>query len=167
MSINKSAHQILDQLDVVIAQLPEGGFGKPLDVLSQASIGQHVRHTLEFFLCLMDAKNNGVINYDERGHDSLIESDAALARSVIKSIRDFLNKEQADFSLKLEADYQIDTPDPIRINSNYYRELAYNIEHAIHHMALIKIGVKHHYPDVELPDYFGVASSTVRFQKSQ
>ncbi len=167
MSINKSAHQILDQLDFVIAQLSEDAFGKPLEVLSQASIGQHVRHTLEFFLCLMDAQTNGVINYDNRKHDQLIETDGALARSVIKSIRDFLNKEQSDFALKLEGDYQVDSPDPIRIDSNFYRELAYNIEHAIHHMALIKIGVKHQYPEVELPDHFGVASSTVRYQKSQ
>ena len=167
MSISKSAHQIIDQLDFVIAQLSEDAFSKPLEVLSKASIGQHVRHTLEFFLCLMDAKSIGVINYDNRRHDQLIETDVALARTVIKSIRDFLNKEQTDFLLELEADYQIDSPDPIRINSNFYRELAYNIEHAIHHMALIKIGVKHQYPDVELPDHFGVASSTVRYQKSQ
>lgn len=166
MSINKSAHQILDQLDFVIAQLSGDAFARHLDVLSQASIGQHVRHTLEFFLCLMDAKNDGVINYDNRNHDHLIETDVVLARSVIKTIKDFLNKEQSDFSLKLEADYQVESPDPIRINSNFYRELAYNIEHAIHHMALIKIGVRHQYPEVELPDHFGVASSTVRYQKS-
>ncbi len=167
MSINKSAHQILDQLDFVLDQLSEDAFSRPLDVLSQASIGQHVRHTLEFFICLMDAKNNGVINYDNRKHDQLIETDSTLAKSVIKSIRDFLNKEQSDFGLKLEADYQVDGSDTITINSNFHRELAYNIEHAIHHMALIKIGIKHQYPEVELPAHFGVASSTVRFQKSQ
>ncbi|XOV92444.1 MAG: DinB family protein [Bacteroidota bacterium] len=167
MSINNSAHQILDQLDTVIAQLPEAGFTNPLTVLSQASIGQHVRHTLEFFLCLMDAKKDGVINYDNRRHDKLIEADPILARSIIKSIHHFLDKEESDFSLELEADYQVEGSELIRINSNFHRELAYNIEHAIHHMALIKIGVRHEYPEVVLPEHFGVASSTVRYQKTQ
>ncbi len=167
MTINQSAHHILDQLDTVISQLGSEGFSEPLDVLSQASIGQHVRHTLEFFLCLIDAKNDGVINYDNRRHDHLIETDPLLARSIINSIRDFLSKEESDFSLELEANYQLNSHESIRLQSNFFRELAYNIEHAIHHMALIKIGVKNQFPEVDLPDHFGVASSTVRYQKSQ
>lgn len=166
MSINQPALQILNELDAVMAQLTDEDFKKPIKVLSQASIGQHVRHTLEFFICLMDAKNDGVINYDNRRHDQLIESDITLAKSVILSIKDFLSKESEDFSLKLEANYQVEGSDKVLIDSNFFRELAYNIEHAIHHMALIKIGVWNQFPDIILPDHFGVASSTVRYQKS-
>ncbi|CAN0330125.1 unnamed protein product [Chrysoparadoxa australica] len=74
MSINQSAYQILEDLNAVVVQLTEEDFKKPLKVLSQASIGQHVRHTLEFFICLMDAKIDGVLNYDNTKNDKHIES---------------------------------------------------------------------------------------------
>lgn len=167
MSITLSAYHILDQLDIVIKQLEENDFKKPLEVLSASTIGQHARHTLEFFICLIDAKNHGVVNYDNRKHDQLIESDPTLARSVIKSVREFLEKETVDFDLELQANYHAEQEESVKIRSNFHRELAYNIEHAIHHMALIKIGVKNHFSYVDLPEHFGVASSTVRYQKDQ
>jgi len=51
------------------------------------------------------------------------------------------------------------------MNSSYFRELQYNIEHAIHHMAIIKIAIGACFTEVELPANFGVAYSTVRYQK--
>ena len=51
--------------------------------------------------------------------------------------------------------------------SNLDRELVYNIEHAIHHMALIKIGIKEVAPQLQLPEGFGVANSTIRHKKQQ
>jgi len=50
------------------------------------------------------------------------------------------------------------------IPSNYYRELAYNLEHTIHHMALIRVGVNE-VSSIELPVEFGVAYSTVKYRK--
>ena len=155
---------VLDQLELVVAQFSEKNYRQPLKILGDSSIGQHVRHTLEFFICLMDAKNHQVINYDNRRHDQLIESDPTLTLSVIGSIKDFLKKEYEGFPLTLEANYQLNGQ--LSIQSNYFRELAYNIEHAIHHMALIKIGVRSDFKDLKLPEHFGVASSTVRYQQS-
>lgn len=43
----------------------------------------------------------------------------------------------------------------------------YNIEHTIHHLALIKVGLKLVYPDLDLPNHFGVAPSTIKFQQAQ
>jgi uncharacterized damage-inducible protein DinB len=167
MFINLSAIRLLDQLTAVVAGINDEQFGRKVPILSNATIGQHVRHTLEFFLCLMDAKNEGYINYDERKHDKFIEQETQLALSVIKSINDFLEKETEDFGLKMSANYEVDEDQNEVIITNFRRELAYNIEHAIHHMALIKIGFKEICPEVALPAHFGVASSTVRFQQSQ
>ncbi|WP_421874706.1 DinB family protein [Marinoscillum sp.] len=167
MSINQSAINLLDQLQDVVDQFSAESFSKPVPTLSNSSVGQHVRHTLEFFICLMDAENDRAINYDQRKHDPFIEKDPKLASDIIDTAKDFFAQECDDFALVMEANYEIDKDETTSIPSSYLRELAYNIEHAIHHMALIKVGVKSCFPGINLPDHFGVASSTVRYQKSQ
>ncbi|MEM7298760.1 MAG: hypothetical protein AAF391_10900 [Bacteroidota bacterium] len=162
--LHTSANELLGQLDHIIEECKEEDFYKPLEELSGSTFGQHVRHTLEFFICLFDAKNEGVVNYDQRKHDKLIETDKKLARTVIASIAEFLESNQEDFEVVFEANYTEEEGKDQSMKSSFFRELAYNIEHAIHHMALMKIAVKQTLTYISLPDHFGVASSTVRYQ---
>ena len=66
----------------------------------------------------------------------------------------------------LEVSYAKTDTESVKIKSSLERELAYNIEHAIHHMAIIKIAIQTVFPNVKLAENFGVAYSTVRYQKS-
>ena len=165
--LHHSAKELLSQLDNIIAQCREDDFSRPLDELSSATFGQHVRHTLEFFICLFDAKNEQMVNYDGRKHDREIETDKRLARSVIDSIKDFLDRNKTDFSIAFEANYTKDEGTVQTMKSSFHRELAYNIEHAIHHMALMKVAVNQTLSYIKLPENFGVASSTVRYRSGQ
>ncbi|WP_436514393.1 DinB family protein [Ekhidna sp. To15] len=164
--LQSSAKDLLSQLSQVIDSCKEEDFARPLTELSNSTFGQHIRHTLEFFICLFDAENSRVVNYDQRKHDTLIETDKKLALSVIQSIHDFLDKNQDDFTLTFEANYAISNDVNDQMKSSFYRELAYNIEHAIHHMALLKVAVNHSLTYIELPENFGVASSTIRYRES-
>ena len=47
------------------------------------------------------------------------------------------------------------------------REITYNIEHIVHHMALVKIGIKEACRNVILPEEFGIAVSTIKYHKSR
>lgn len=166
MNLKVAASDLLDQLEGIITQVSKEDFKMPLEILSDSSIGQHVRHTLEFFICLIDATNEGVINYDKRKHDKYIQEDKALAISVIESIKEFIYKVEENKSLSLEMEYGV-SDEELQVSivpTNYERELAYNIEHAVHHMALMKVGIISKLNYVELPPYFGVASSTVRYK---
>lgn len=166
MSLQNSAISLLDQLKDTIESLNPSDFSTPVEVLSNSSVGQHMRHTIEFFICLMDAAANGVICYDQRKHDTSIETNPKLAINVIGSIQEFLAKEIKDRPIINEADYELEGGDPIRMASSFHRELAHCIEHTIHHMALIKVAITQKFNYLSLPPHFGVASSTVRYQQN-
>ncbi len=165
--LQSSAKELLFQLDKIIDECKSEDFARPLSELSGATFGQHIRHTLEFFICLYDARNEKKVNYDQRKHDQLIETDKKLALSVIQSIIEFLDKNTEDFELAFEANYTEQEGEDQVMKSSFYRELAYNIEHAIHHMALIKVAVNQSLNYISLPPHFGVASSTVRYRAGE
>jgi len=159
-----ACNNILDQLRHAIRQLTETEFTLPSVTLSGSSVGQHLRHTLEFFFCLEKGYQGGVINYDKRAHDKLIETDKEMALSAIDHIRQFVNSQTQDKSLVLEVGYDLGTNKNVSVQTNYFRELTYNIEHAVHHMAIIKIGIREVAPHASIPADFGVAASTLRYR---
>lgn len=125
-----------------------------------------MRHTLEFFICFEHGFEKGLINYDKRAHDKLIETDKFLAMAAIQRIQDFVSKNQEDRPLKLEVGYDLTKEDFVLVDTNYTRELVYNIEHAVHHMAIMKIGIREVAPYVTLAPDFGIAASTIRHKEA-
>jgi uncharacterized damage-inducible protein DinB len=154
---------ILNQLENVVEQVHAEDFSKPSAALSQATIGQHLRHTVEFFICLENGFEKGLVNYDKRNHDHLIESDKVIASASLRSIVEFISTHREDKALTLEVAYERDREDWVTLETNYHRELVYNIEHAVHHMAIMKIGIREVAPYVQLPADFGIAVSTMRY----
>lgn len=165
MSLTTACTNILSQLTSLIEQLTESDFVKPCISLSNASIGQHIRHTLEFFVCLETGYHHGIINYDKRAHDRLLESDKYIALAVIARIREFVTSLKNETQLKLEVGYDLMKEEFTAINTTATRELVYNIEHAVHHMAIMKIGIREIAPTINLPHDFGVAASTLRHKQ--
>lgn len=166
MNISHACSNILGQLTEMVSQLSEHDFIKPVDALGNSTLGQHLRHTLEFFICLENGFEVGVINYDKRAHDKLIETDKYIALSVISRMDEFVKSHRTDKALKLEAAYDLDKEEFVTIETNYLRELVYNIEHAVHHMAIMKIGIREAAPYVKLAHNFGIAASTIRYQET-
>jgi len=163
MQLKNTGISILNQLSTLIAQLSTEQYKASLDLLNDNTIGKHVRHILEFFIVLEHANQTGVINYDSRPHDELfeIDKDAALRRisELIVNVKSLVLEKQ----VMLEVSYVTDALENVKIPSTLQRELAYNIEHAIHHMAIIKIAVKFAFPSISIPSNFGVAYSTLRY----
>jgi uncharacterized damage-inducible protein DinB len=164
MKLAKACSQILDQLRQLVEQIEPTDYIKQSPVLNGSTIGQHLRHTIEFFLCFQDGFSVGVINYDKRSHDKLIENDKFLALKALREIAAFVNVIQVNKPLKLEVAYDTDRADFVTIETNAQRELVYNIEHAVHHMAIMKIGIRDVAAYVKLPFDFGIAASTIRHQ---
>lgn len=167
MELKAASIRILNQLSGLINTLSQDEFTKPLPVLNSSTLGQHIRHTIEFFTCLQNGIADRLVNYDQREHNKAIESDRKVALANIKAIKIFIADCNVDQDLTLEMSYGLEDQPNTQVKSNFQRELAYNIEHCVHHMAIIKIGALALKDDLQLPADFGVAASTIRYQKNK
>jgi hypothetical protein len=163
MQLHSSIQHVFVQLSGSLEQLTNEQYVFKSNILSNATIGQHVRHVIEMFICLEDGYESGIVNYEKRKRDYTIETDKEVATSLLKHIYDNLEKENKP--MVMEAAYNEDSGDLICIDTNYHREIAYNLEHTIHHMALIKVGIRE-VSDIAIPEGFGVASSTIKYRKT-
>lgn len=162
MTIQQSVHAIFNQLEDSLLRLSNEQYSQKIDTLSGASIGQHVRHVVEMFVCLQDGLTSGIVNYENRKRDIIIETSKETAIDIMNTINSSLLNENE--SLILEAGFDENDVELNKIPTNYFREIAYNLEHAIHHMALIKIGINE-ISEIKLPNGYGVASSTIKYRK--
>ena len=154
-----SIHHSLNELTALLRQLSGQDYAKPCAALSQASIGEHTRHIIEMFQCLENQYEQGLVNYDKRERNIAIQTDPAQAIQSIEAIAAALDKRNKPVTLQ-----QIIDGEEIRIESNYYRELLYNLEHCIHHQALIKVAILQCENIAVGPD-FGVARSTIEYRR--
>ncbi len=162
MQLQQAVNNVFVQLSVTLDQLTQEQYVQPSKTLFNATIGQHVRHIIELFQCLEDGYDIGLVNYENRKRDPRIETDKAFASTLLIEVHQRLEKENK--ALKLEACYDEHAVDLLTLDTNFYREVAYNLEHTIHHMALIRVGISE-VSDIELPEEFGVASSTIKYRQ--
>ena len=162
MMLKQPIQHVFVQLSETLAQLSNEEYMRPSKILVNATIGQHVRHIIELFQCLEIGYEAGVVNYEKRKRDYKIEHDRELASALLTEIYQKIEKPNKD--IILEAEDYCDSVTVVAIPSNYYREIAYNLEHTIHHMALIRVGVNE-VSSVVLPEEFGVAYSTMKYRK--
>jgi hypothetical protein len=162
MQLQQAVNNVFVRLSETLNQLSQEQYTQPCDTLFKNTIGQHVRHIIELFQCLENGYDVGVVNYEKRKRDKVIENNKDFAAGSLKEIYNQLNR--PDKALILEATYDDHSEAPIRIETNFNREIAYNLEHTIHHMALIRVGINE-VSGIRLPDDFGVASSTVKHRQ--
>lgn len=162
MQLQQAVNTIFVQLAGSLSQLSPPQYSQSCATLFNNTIGQHVRHIIELFQCLENGYESGTVNYEKRKRNTFIETDKDLAGRLLLDIHRGLNKPNK--TLILEASYDEHNTDSITIETNYFREIAYNLEHTIHHMALIRVGITE-ITNIQLPDDFGVASSTIKYRK--
>lgn len=148
----------LDNLVNVLSQLSNIEYAKPCVPLSNSTIGEHTRHIIEMFQCLEYHYDSGIVNYDKRPRHIKTQTDTDFAISQIRIVQKSFAKENKKLELQ-----QIIDGEELRIDTNYFRELLYNLEHCIHHQALIKVAILQ-VKDVVVDVNFGVARSTIEYR---
>lgn len=150
----------LQLFEQVLRQLEPEQYTASHELLAHASIGQHSRHIIELYQCLLKGYESGRVCYDKRERDIRIETDLDFALETIEVISAGLDRPNRSMNLILEGE-----DGPCTIETNYDREVLYNLEHAIHHHALMKVALIP-MDSVDVPVEFGVAPSTLAFRKS-
>jgi hypothetical protein len=164
MDLTVPTEVLLQDMEHYLLALDPERYARSLDILSAASVGQHTRHVLEFFICLTAQQEQGCIDYDARERSMELESNPAYALHQIAELRSRLPQCSLALPLELAMNYQMSETEEasFRIPTTLAREWVYNLEHAIHHLAMIKIGLHVIAPELELRPGFGVAPSTMR-----
>lgn len=155
-----SIKNTLIELKDVLHQLNNETFTKPIPSLSNATIGEHTRHIIELYQAVLTAHDTGTLNYDARPRNKTIQENKIIAITTIDEIVNTIEKEDKKLIMEHSVSNVI-----TRIETNYFREILYNLEHCIHHQALIKVGLLS-FKDVLITETFGVAPSTLEFRKA-
>ena len=163
MQFQKIIGNVFDQLTGSLEALTENEYTKPCTAIFKASIGQHVRHILELYICLYQGYDTGFINYEKRKRDLRIETDKDFAIALMQMIVNNMSKPNK--AVSLVSNYDEQSEEEIIISTNYHRELLYNLEHTVHHMALIRVAINE-VSAVVVPESFGVAASTIKYRKT-
>lgn len=164
MLLKEIITSLMEDTVCYLQQIDSMNYTTPIPVLSNSTIGQHTRHFIEFFQCLFLQQSKNIINYDQRVRDKQIETNPQFARQTIQNILDNVPNEVTETPLLLNSDYGIECENCVQVTTNFKRELIYNIEHTIHHLAIIKIGLLVLTPHIKLPPHFGIAPSTIKHQ---
>ncbi|MDP3467999.1 MAG: hypothetical protein Q8S11_06670 [Daejeonella sp.] len=155
----------LEQIKNLIASLEEEKYQYKSQLLSDTTIGQHVRHILEFYLCIINGVSRGLVNYDSRERNIELEHNPVLAISCIDKICDDIECLSTYQEINLVGNFSTEGETLKTIRTSIDRELAYCLEHSIHHQALIKIGLIEQKMDHLINEGFGVAPATIRHKQ--
>ncbi|QLE00078.1 hypothetical protein HX109_00335 [Galbibacter sp. BG1] len=165
--IRETAIRNLQFLNEILLKLSRDQFKEPIPILNQSSIGMHVRHVLEFYECLLLAISEDTLNYDNRKREKKLESDLDYCLLVLNSVIDRIETLDEEKALILQLSYAADTSLPNEeVATTVKRELIYNIEHTVHHLAIIKIGIKALDASICIDENMGVAASTIRNKRA-
>lgn len=149
-------HQITD----ILKQIEPHEYRKQLPEYDGSTLGQHFRHILEFFICMERGLPEGKVDYASRERNLLFEDSPGIAQDALLNFADTLEHLNPDLPLAFVAEFgQQDRPS---YDSTLGRELAFVYDHAIHHLAIIKIGLRCHFFHILIDRDLGVSPSTIK-----
>lgn len=156
---------ILRQGAAVAARLSPERFRAPAPGSRGGSVGAHLRHCIEFYRSLLGTPRGGALDYDLRPRDLALEREPARAVAALDALVEELlglDARHLDQPLQVRHDHDGSAADAWA-PSTLGRELNFLLSHTVHHYALIALLLRQ--DGVALPADFGVAPSTLRYQR--
>lgn len=150
----------LEQGALVLQKMDDTIYGCHEPPFEQGGIGRHIRHVLDHFALFCDGVVEGVIDYDDRERDRMVEKSRLRALEQFEVLRGKLG---AWMDTQPNLEYVLS----VRHNgtwcqSSVGRELQHLINHTVHHYAFVALILR--LQGVVVEDDFGVAPSTLQAQ---
>lgn len=163
MNCKQGTDIIITQMIELLERLDPQSYAKPLQLFNGSSIGQHFRHIIDFYGCLDRGISEGRIDYAKRQRDLRVETEPVYASGILNDLNNKLSEVDEESNLEVVADFssELNEKRPV-VLSTCGRELMYAYDHAVHHLAMIKMGLRVACPEVEVNKNLGVAPSTVK-----
>jgi hypothetical protein len=162
----QSVIEALAQGESLLMQLSDEDYTRKVPVAFNASVGGHYRHCLDHFRSLLDSAAHGDLNYDHRERGTLVEHDRFAALNTTRELREGYERLAPELSLRtlsVTCKTSYATNGSQASPSTVGREIMYVVAHAVHHYALI--GIMGGMMGLKIPAGFGVAPSTVKYQR--
>ena len=165
LALPTAIQQITQQLTDFITSISATDYARSLDALSGNTIGKHVRHIIEFYEALLQSCEVGVLNYDLRKRNLVYETNPQIAATQLLYAVEQLTQQLSNKNIAISLHYSVMCGIEGQVASCLEREMLYNLEHTIHHQAIIQIAAKTAGFAQHLPPSFGVAFSTQQANK--
>ena len=168
MNAKQGTILIAAQMTSLLERLDEATFTRPLPLFHGSTIGQHFRHILEFYTCLFDGVLSAKVDYSSRKRNHAISKKPGVALAVLDFIADTVKRQDVHQWLNVESEFSDDVIAKIQrpvYMSSMGRELQYAFDHAVHHLAMIRMGLEVYFPEVKVDEDLGVAPSTLKYKK--
>lgn len=163
-----SSQTIFSQVIEILNKITDTHYAQSLDIFNGSTVGQHFRHILDFYNCVLVGAQNGELNYSLRDRSPSIENNTELAKNSFLHLQQNIDALSDDTSLSVVTDFHTDSQKQnVTVQSSVGRELMYAYDHAIHHMAIIKIGIRENFEYIGIDEQIGVAPSTIKHEASQ
>lgn len=153
----------INQVTDLLSQIAPHEYRQPLPEFDGSTLGQHFRHILEFFICLEKGIPSGIVDYAARERNLLFEDAPGVALAAMDSFAKVLEGLSSSTEVAFKAEFGgIERP---CYPSTVGRELVFVYDHAIHHLAIIKIGLRCRFPHIRVDKDLGVSPSTIKARK--
>lgn len=168
MNCKTGTKHLIRQINQLLEKLDEPSFSKPLNVYNGSSIGQHFRHIFDFYQCLTSDLSRGLIDYAKRERDPSIERYPAYAIEAFSKIEEAIELIDEYMEINVLADFSFDTSATRpSVKSTLGRELMFAHDHAVHHIAIIKMGIQTAFPEILVEENLGIAPSTHKYRAGE
>ena len=168
MNCKQGTEIIIWQMTDLLQRLGVEIYTRPLALFNGSSIGQHFRHIIDFYGCLANNALDGRLDYAHRQRDTRVETEPAYAAAMLRQFYEKLKDMEEAIAVEVVADFSADLNEtrPV-VTSCIGREMMCAYDHAVHHLAIIKMGLKSTAPEFVMDKNIGVAPSTVKQWQEQ
>ncbi|MCB0565009.1 MAG: hypothetical protein KDD01_11590 [Phaeodactylibacter sp.] len=163
MDCKEGTVNITRQINQLLKLVHPHAYSMPLKIFDGSTLGQHFRHIFDFYDCLLRGTSEGMVDYASRKRNEQMEKDPRYAEQAFQQVEHACHNLREGQPLMVRADFSSFLKDdrPL-VGSTVGRELMFAYDHAVHHLALVKIGLKEALPEARADDHLGVAPSTLK-----